>query len=138
MERENRNGLLPAEASGIFFGFIPYDIYDDELLLAFAARALTSIINGEELGVHILLASLENARLCMLESSYLRLLRTIIQCHLTSHLNDPGIHEALNLLPNFWVLHVLLERGWITLCLLEDTLHDWILHDTKDLRIIIS
>lgn len=46
-----------------------------------------------------------------------------------SCLDDTGIDELHDVLTHRWVLHVVLQRGWIRLCLLQDRLHDGVAHD---------
>ena len=54
---------------------------------------------------------------------------------LSSNSDDTSTDEALNLCLDGWVLHVLLESGRVVLRLLEDGLHDWVLHNTLDLKV---
>lgn len=53
---------------------------------------------------------------------------------LTTHANDASSDQLLDFGTNARVLHVLLQSGRIALCLLQDGLHDWVAHDTHDLR----
>lgn len=52
---------------------------------------------------------------------------------LTSNTDDARSDQLLDLALDRWVLHVLLKSRWVTLCLLQDGVHDWILHDRHNL-----
>jgi hypothetical protein len=54
----------------------------------------------------------------------------------SSYADDACRDQLLNLRSNARVLHVFLKRSWVVLRLLEDTLHDRILHDAQDLESI--
>ena len=50
--------------------------------------------------------------------------------------DDTSNYQLLNLGPNTWILHVLLQSRRVALGLLQDGLHDWVLQDTHDLNVI--
>jgi len=54
----------------------------------------------------------------------------------SSYADDACGDQFLNLRSDAGVLHVFLKRSWVALRLLEDTLHDRILHDAQDLESI--
>ena len=57
---------------------------------------------------------------------------------LPSHTNNTSSHQLLDLHPHLRVLHVFLQRGGITLRLLEDALHNGVLENGHDLDKILA
>jgi len=54
------------------------------------------------------------------------------QIRILSCPNDTSIHELLDLLANYRVLHMVLQGPRVRLSLLQDLLHDGIIHDTLE------
>jgi len=52
----------------------------------------------------------------------------------SSDADDASGDQFLDLGSDSRVLHVLLESSWVALCLLEDALHNRVLHDVQDLE----
>ncbi len=55
--------------------------------------------------------------------------------NLSANSNNTSCDEFLDLSADSWVPHVLLERGRVTLSLLQNSLHHGILHYTHDLNV---
>lgn len=60
----------------------------------------------------------------------------LISHHSSSNTNNAASDQLLDLASDTGVLHVFLECGWVVLSLLEDRLHDWVLHNAKDLKCV--
>lgn len=53
--------------------------------------------------------------------------------YLPSETNNPSSNQFLNLASDLGILHVFLQGGGVTLCLLQNALHDGVLEDGHDL-----
>lgn len=60
--------------------------------------------------------------------------RIVLNEHFSTDTNDTGGYQLLDLGADTRVLHVLAERSRVRLSLLQNGLHDRILHHTHDLR----
>lgn len=53
-----------------------------------------------------------------------------ILLHISPGLDDSSIDEFDDLVTNEGILHVVLQRAWVGLCLLQDLLHHGVTHDS--------